>query len=103
MGWLYGASPEAAVLFRRMRKNMPKPMRARVAMPPMTPPTMAPIGVECLELGTTIGVTDVVVAVSVDVGTDVEDTEVIGGPCEFGVGVFVASYSSSNMPPEVSH
>lgn len=66
---------------------MPNPMRAKAAIPPRTPPTMAPTGVGFLGLGAGEDVVgEGVIEEIVDVETGVGDTEVTEDP-----GVLVAS------------
>lgn len=68
-----GGYAGSGFLLRRRMKKTPKAMMARTATPPMTPPTMAPTGVEELEEGAGVWL---VVALPVWEGVVVEERRV---------------------------
>jgi hypothetical protein len=44
--WVLAVSP-FVFLFRKQKNTMPQARAPRATNPPMTPPTIAPIGLEC--------------------------------------------------------
>ena len=74
---------------RRMMKNIPRPMRPSAAIPPTTPPTMAPVGAADPDASDAVGVGTTVVVATVGLSV-VLLVLLVDLDLEVVVGAFVA-------------
>jgi hypothetical protein len=94
-GWTFWPSVAAACFFLllRRRRKIPRPINARAATPPITPPTMGPTGVDLLSSFLPLFWSPLSVALAL-LPPEVIDASVVAGDVEEDEGAAVALVTS---------